>query len=158
MEFKKQVTITEITHDDLVNLFSTALYGSTYLDADYPNSDIYEEDDCYEDKLAKALLNGKTIVVRDTYAEGCVYGNLPHEIEGCEEDEDIANVAYKVTLEDVKKGLEKAGSGTFKINFDGEKEFGVKAFDMFANEDLSFDLVCADCLMQIIVFGELIYG
>ena len=158
MEFKKQVTITEITHDDLVNLFSTALYGSTYLDADYPNSDIYEEDDCYEDKLAKALLNGQTIVVRDTYAEGCVYGNLPHEIEGCEDDEDIADVAYEVTLEDVKKGLEKAGSGTFIINFDGEKEFGVKAFDMFANEDLSFDLVCADCLMQIIVFGELIYG
>lgn len=157
MEFKKQVTITEITHDDLVNLFSTALYDSTYLDADYPKSDIYEEDDCYEDKLAKALLNGQTIVVRDTYAEGCVYGNLPYEIEGCEEDEDIANVAYKVTLEDVKKGLEKAGSGTFKINFDGEEEFGVKAFDMFANEDF-FDLAYADCLMQIIVFGELIYG
>ena len=158
MKFKKQVTITEITHDDLVNLFSTALYGSMYLDADYPKSDIYKEDDCYEDKLAKALLNGQTIVVRDTYAEGCVHGNLPHEIEGSEEDEDIANVAYKVTLEDVKKGLEKAGSGTFKINFDGEEEFGLKAFDMFANEDLSFDLVCADCLMQIIVFGELIYG
>ena len=55
MKFKKQVTITEITQEDLVNLFSTALYGSTYLDADYPKRDIYEEDDCYEDKLAKVV-------------------------------------------------------------------------------------------------------
>lgn len=159
MKYKKEVIITEIKHEDLVNLFSTALYGSMYLDADYPKSDIYEEDDCYEDKLAKALLNGQTIVVRDTYAEGCVYGNLPHEIEWCEEDDDIANVAYKVTLEDVKKGLEKAGSGTFKINFDGEEEFALRAFDSFTDEDAcDFDLAYADCLMQIIVFGELIYG
>lgn len=159
MKFKKQVIITEIKHEDLVNLFSTALYGSMYLDADYPKSDIYEEDDCYEDKLAKALLNSQTIVVRDTYAEGCVYGNLPHEIEWREEDDDIANVVYKVTLEDVKKGLEKAGSGTFKINFDGEEEFALRAFNSFTDEDAcDFDLAYADCLMQIIVFGELIYG
>lgn len=156
MEFEKQVTITEITHDDLVILFSTALYDSAYLDADYPKSDIYEEDDCYEDKLAKALLNGQTIVVRDAYAEGCVYGNLPHEIEGCD---DFGNVAYEITLEDVKKGLEKACGGTFKINFDGEEGFALRAFNSFADKDAyDFDLVYADCLMQIIVFGELIYG
>lgn len=154
---KRNITITEITKDDLVNLFSTSLYGSLYLVADYPKGE-YDADDCYEDKLAKALLNGQTIVVRDTYAEGCVYGNLPHELEGCEEDEDIANVAYKVTLEDVKRGLERAGSGTFKINFDGEEKFASEAFNMFANEDLSFDFTYADCLMQIIVFNELIYG
>lgn len=160
MKFKKQVIITEIKHEDLVNLFSTALSGSYYLDADYPDICKFDHDDCYEDRLAKTLLNGMSIEVRDGYAEGCVYGNLPHELE---KDEDVEEgyeaVRYKVTLDDVKKGLEKAGSGTFKINFDGEEGFALRAFYSFTDEDAcDFDLDYADCLMQIIVFGELIYG
>ena len=155
---KRTLTITEITHDELVNLFSTGLYGSSYLDVDYPEGDYYDSnEDCYEDRIAKALLTGREIVVRDRYAEGCVYGNLPHEIE-VNEDDGEEDVLYTITLEDVKRGLERAGSATFKINFDGEAEFATKAFNMFANEDLSFDLTYADCLMQIIVFNELIYG
>lgn len=161
MKIDKKITITDITQDDLVNLFSTALYGSSYLGADYPEGDYYNPyDDCYEDKIAKALLNGMSIEVRDGYAEGCVYGNLPHELE---KDEDVEEgyeaVRYKVTLKDIRNGLEKAGSGKFKINFDGEEEFALKAFNAFADEDAcDFDLICADCLMQIIVFNEIIYG
>ena len=160
MKVETKIAITDITQDDLVNLFSTALYGSYYLGADYPNICKFDHDDCYEDRLAKTLLNGMPIEVRDGYAEGCVYGNLPHELE---KDEDVEEgyeaVRYKVTLEDVRNGLEKAGSGTFKINFDGEEEFALKAFNAFADEDAcDFDLIYADCLMQIIVFGELIYG
>lgn len=155
MEVNKTIKIEDITHDDLVNLFSTALYGSTYLDADYPEGDYYNPyDDCYEDRIAKALLNGFSIDVIDTYAEGCVHGNLPHKI-----DEETEDVSYKITLADIKKGLEKAGSGKFKLNFDGEEVFARKAFEAFVDEDATdFDLICADCLMQIIVFNEIIYG
>ena len=32
---KSQVTITEFEHDELVNLLSTALYGSTWFGAGY---------------------------------------------------------------------------------------------------------------------------
>lgn len=153
MKVNKTIKIEDITHDDLVNLFSTALYGSTYLSVDYPDGD-YDEDDCYEDKIAKALLDGFSVNVIDTYAEGCVYGNLLHKI-----DEETEDVSYMVTLVDIKLGLEKAGSGTFKINFDGEEEFAREAFESYVNEEsLDFDLTYADCLMQIIVFGELIYG
>ena len=155
MKVNKTIKIEDITHDDIVNLFSTALYGSTYLDADYPEGDYYNpEDDCYEDKIAKALLNGFSIDVIDTYAEGCVHGNLPHKI-----DEETEDVSYKITLADIKKGLEKAGSGKFKINFDGEEIFAREAFEAFVDEDATdFDLVYADGLMQIIVFNEIIYG
>lgn len=155
MKVNKTIKIEDITHDDLVNLFSTALYGSTYLDADYPEGDYYNpEDDCYEDRIAKALLTGREIDVIDTYAEGCVHGNLPHKI-----DEETEDVSYKITLADIKKGLEKAGSGKFKINFDGEEEFARKAFEAFVDDDATdFDIVYADCLMQIIVFNEIIYG
>ena len=156
---KTQITITEITHDDLVNLFSTALYGSSYLDAEYPNICKFEHDDCFEDRLAKTLLNGNSIDIRDTYAEGCVYGNLPHELEKDDNvEEGYEVVRYKVTLEDIKRGLENAANATFKINFDGEERFAKESFNIFATESLEFDLTTADCLMQIIVFNELIYG
>lgn len=36
---KTKTTITELTHDDLVDLFSTALCGSYYLSADYTIED-----------------------------------------------------------------------------------------------------------------------
>ena len=152
---KTQVTITEITHEDLVDFLSTALYGSPYLSADYDETTIeQDEDDCYEDRIAKTLLDGFSVNVIDTYAEGCVYGNLLHKI-----NEETEDVSYMVTLVDIKLGLEKAGSGTFKINFDGEEEFAREAFESYVNEEsLDFDLTYADCLMQIIVFGELIYG
>ena len=159
MKVETKIAITDITQDDLVNLFSTALYGSYYLGADYPNICKFDHDDCYEDRLAKTLLNGGSIDIIDGYAEGCVYGNLPHEFEKDEDvEEGYESVRYKVTLEDVRKGLEKAGSGKFKINFDGEEDFARRAFTAFVNEDGNFDLIYADCLMQIIVFGELIYG
>ena len=56
MKLKNNTEIIDITHDDLVNLFSTALYGSSYLSAEY-DEDFYnsipndkKEGDCYEDK------------------------------------------------------------------------------------------------------------
>ena len=153
---KTQTTVSEITHDDLVNLFSTALYGSNYLSASYDERIDEDDDDCYEDVLAKILLSGGKIQITDYYAEGCDYGNLPRRMD---EDE---NYTYTVTLEDIKTGLAKAANGTFnsqsKDFVEDERRFAKRAFDSFVTEACDFDLTYADCLMQIILFNEIIYG
>ena len=153
---KTQVIISEITHDDLVNLFSTALYGSSYLSASYDECVDEDDDDCYEDVLAKSLLSGGKIQITDHYAEGCPYGSLPCLID---EDDDCV---YDVTLDSVKTGLAKAANGTFnsqsKDFIEVERKFARKAFDSFLSEACDFDLTYADCLMQIILFDEIIYG
>ena len=158
---KTNLTISEITHDDLVNLFSTSLYGSNYLDADYDQHSDLEDCECYEDKLAKSVLNGRTIRFVDRYAEGSIYGNLPSQVDD-EEDE----VTYWVSFEDIKRGLENAANGTFYTRPDvsedfarGNSEFARRSFNAFADEDCcNFDYCTADCLMQIILFNEIIYG
>jgi hypothetical protein len=156
---KTQVTISEITQDDLVNLFSTAFYGSNYLAADYKDAIEYDEDDCHEEILAKILLNGGEILVTDYDADGCHYGNLRWEYN---EDYDVT---YHVRYEDIVRGLEKAGSGTFNARPDVSEDFADRnikfaksSFNAFAYDDTEWDLTTADCLMQIILFDEIIYG
>lgn len=162
---KTKTTITEITHDDLVNLFSTALYGSSYLSADYTIQDRMSVDvsdgDCYEDIIAKILLSGKSIEVTDDYAQGCSYGSLPYRFN--DKDDDDSSVIYSVSLKSIKRGLERAADGTFNAGDDEWTEQTKKsarvAFDSFMDEDrCDFDLVRADILMQIILFDEIIYG
>lgn len=162
---KTKTTITELSHNDLVNLFSTALYGSSYLSADYTIEDRksvdVSDDDCYEDIIAKILLSGKSVEVTDDYAEGCSYGSLPYRFQ--DKDDDDSSVIYRVTLDDIKRGLERASDGTFNAGNDEwtekTKRSARVSFDSFMDEDrCDFDLVRADILMQIILFDEIIYG
>ena len=65
---KADITINkvDIAHDDLVTLFSDALYGDYTFDVyvDEKNKPLKEgEGDCYEDKLANVLQNGGYICV-----------------------------------------------------------------------------------------------
>ncbi|MCQ2232473.1 MAG: hypothetical protein MJZ30_11560 [Paludibacteraceae bacterium] len=69
------IRITSLSHEDLVEIFSTGTYGNCYIDVDYQDEDEntkfgYSEDDCYEDKIAKCLLNGGSIKVIDIAADG----------------------------------------------------------------------------------------
>ena len=162
---KTKITITELSHNDLVDLFSTALYGSSYLSADYTIEDRksvdVSDDDCYEDIIAKILLSGKSIEVTDNYAEGCSYGSLPYRFQ--DKDDDDSSVIYRVTLDNIIRGLEKASDGTFNAGNDEWTERTKKSarvsFDSFMDEDrCDFDLVRSDILMQIILFDEIIYG
>jgi hypothetical protein len=96
-------------------------------------------------------------MITDYYAEGCVYGSLPH---GIDEDE---NVTYLITYDDIKRGLERAADGTFNAGNDEwteqTKRSARVSFDSFMDKDgCDFDLVRADILMQIILFDEIIYG
>ena len=146
---KTKTIVTDITHDDLVDLFSTATYGSNYLSLAFINEDDYygtkleDSNDCWEDKFAKVLLDGGCIEVLDYYAEDedDFNGDKPHRWDGqC--------MAYTIGLPDIQEGLQKA--------LDSDT-----AWDNSCARDLidgDLDLYEAENLMQIIVFGETIYG
>lgn len=149
---KIKTKITNVTHDDLVNLLSTALYGSYCIGADYSVEDYRslvtaDENDCYEDKMAKLLLEGKPITLSDLYAEDeddC-YGKLPHKW-----DEENGTMDYEVTLKDIVKGIEKA------LN-NGGRDAGC-AMHLIDEDSCELDLTEAENLVQIILFGEALYG
>ena len=159
---KTQTIVKEITHEDLVNLLSGALYGSNYLSADYEEAVEYDEDDSYEDVMANILLHGGTIYITDHYAEdGEVYGNLSCEVK--EDDEGNLSTTYSVTLNDIKDGLERAANGTFNAGLisdwrERSIEFAKRSFEAFSWNEREWDAITADCLMQIILFDEIVYG
>lgn len=62
---KTQTVVTDVTKDDLVNLFSTARYGSDWLGLDYKAGNNTNHNGSFEDKLANILLEGKKIVFID---------------------------------------------------------------------------------------------
>ena len=152
---KTKTIITELNQEDLVDLLCTATYGSSWLDITAPEKtgcDIKEED-CREDVWAKALLAGHKVKCFDYYAEGEVYGPLGKVIK-----KDGTGV-YFVGLEEIKKGLQACADGTFKAN-DGDAEYLAICLNRFLNreEECEFDNPTAESLMQVIMFGELIYG
>lgn len=155
---RTKTTITQLTQEDLVDLLCTATYGSNWLDCDAPvrTGIKVEETDCREDIWAKALLAGHAIECTDYYAEGEAYGTLPHTMD------DDENVTYKVTLEDVKRGLQACADGTFKIGYgdgDSERAWLNECLYHFSDSDrMEMDQPEAEALMQIIMFNELIYG
>ena len=146
---KIQTLITDINQEDLVNLFSTATYGSEYLDcafrkSDYYGTDLEDENDCREDKWAKLLLAGKSIFVYDYYSEEESYGNLPQKWIPEKEA-----MRYELTLEDIKKAVQSAVNNS---------EYTCTYAMDWINDSCNFDLIEAESLLQHIVFGEVIYG
>lgn len=136
---KTKITVTELTHDDLVNLLSTALYGSTWFEADYDN-DIYnslknKEGDCFEDKLADMLLAGHKITIFDHEAEGESYSKKCVGFDG-------ESAIYKITLKDF-------------LNTASTKK-GYKLVEEVLTGD--GDYWTGDAFLQRVVFGQEIYG
>lgn len=134
-----------------MELFSTATYGSTYLSLAFINEDDYyrtkleDSNDCWEDKFAKVLLDGGCIEVLDYYAEDedDFNGDKPHRWDGhC--------MAYTIGLPDIQEGLQKA--------LDSDTEWDKNCARDLIDGDGNLDLYEAENLMQIIVFGETIYG
>lgn len=161
MEYKNNLKIKSLSHDDLVNFLSTALYGSSYLSAEYDKefyNSIPEDQrhgDCYEDKMADVLLNGGTIYIFDNYSEGEGYGS-PDDYEVITEN-GYEYTMYKLTLDKLIRGLEKCANGTYNVHDDSK--YIKECFDEVADEEEGdYDLSMADSLMQVILFNELVYG
>lgn len=162
---KTKTIITELTQEDLVNLLCTATYRSNWLEI-HRTTDKgvkWDGDECLEDTWAKCLLAGNPIECTDHYAEGDHYGELPYKVN---DDEDgIEEVTYTLTLQDIINGLQKCADGTFSHtnydeadNGDTEKSWIAKCFQHFKDDSGEMDNPEAESLMQIILFGELIYG
>ena len=138
------VQVTGVTHEELVNLFSTAFYDNENMRAHYDRHELDQipedkrEGNCFEDSLADMILNGKSIQVTDYLAEGEVYGHLPSHPAKY----DGEFIVYDVTLEDILQGLSS------EVNFQMMQEIQSGEGDMFT----------AWGLMQRIIFTEEIYG
>ena len=156
---KTKTIITELTQEDLVNLLCTATYGSSWLEI-HRTTDKgvkWDGDECLEDTWAKCLLAGNPIECTDHYAEGDHYGELPYKVN---DDEDgIEEVTYTLTLQDIINGLQKCADGTF-IDADNDRagEWLSECYQHFKEDSGDMDNPEAEALMQIILFGELIYG
>ena len=154
---KTKMTITEISHEDLVNLLSTATYSSCWLVGRIAkgvrNKLDIQPDDSREDVWAKALLAGYPIYMVDYYAEGCVYGDKGSVDKNDEAEPGI----YRITLEDIKAGLQSAMDGDFAHNDEEEVAAAARYVLHLRDEAYDFDNTEADTLMQIIMFGSIIY-
>lgn len=138
---RTEIKVLSFTHDDLVNLLSTALYGSSWFYAEYDRT-IYDtlkktKGDCFEDKLADMLLAGHKITIVDMDAEGVKYSDKCVRID--EEDE---SAVYEVKLEDfLQIASTKDGYNLVTEVLSGDGDFWT-----------------ADAFLQRVVFGEEVYG
>lgn len=157
-----KVKVKSLTQQDLVDLLCTAITDcSQYLYLHNPKQhyETYckvDPEDFLEDRCAKVLLAGGKIRITDYNADGVGYtGNdVPFKIG----NEDKAT--YTVDLKHIISGLQKAANGDFiPCGIDGEKDALREAFDDLAKGDAGdLDYPEADMLMQIILFGEIIYA
>jgi hypothetical protein len=136
-----KIKVTAMTHDELVNLLSTALYDSQWFTASYDRK-IYESlacvtGECFEDKLADMLLAGHKITITDIEADGEKYSDKFVRFEGRYDD-----AVYEVALKDfLKVASTKKGYELICDVLSGEGDY-----------------YTADNFLQRVVFGEEIYG
>lgn len=136
---KVKILVTELSHEELTDMLSTSLYGSSWFVAKY-DKEVYKSlnnknGDCFEEKLADMLLNGHKITIVDTMAEGESYSNKFVRLDG-----DCAE--YEIGLNDIlKTASSKTGYELLKDVLSGEGDY-----------------FTADAFLQHVVFGKEIYG
>lgn len=147
-----EITVKTMRHDELVNLLSTALTGSSWFGATYDRK-IYEtiEDThgyCFEDKLADMLLAGHQITIIDYAADGDTHSSKCTRITA------DGDAIYKVGLKDF---LEVAST---QIGYELLRETIGYSEEMGDDHDEAptGDFWTADSFLQRVVFGDVIYG
>lgn len=138
-----RIDLENITHENLVDLLCTATYGSGWLEIKTLKSERFMEEGIEqpvidgwsrEDRWANRLLKGGHIVCLD------------YEDDSNDDYDGYPNPArYELTLDDIKKGLEKARDGVAPRDW----------ADFCEEED---DYFTCNNLMQVCMFGEVIYG
>lgn len=151
---KTRITVTELSHEDLVDILSTALYGCDYLRASY-NRKTWEnipaekkEGDCFEDHLADMLLSGHAIELTDIESDGEL-----HKVRGVpcrvrkEQSMYNPNESYEVSVYMLNlKAILRACSSPRGYKLVTETLSG------------EGDYFTANNLLQIALFGEGVYG
>ena len=145
-----EIKVKSMEQEDLVDFLSTALYDNGNYRTEY-NVGCYnsvckvDEEDCFEEKCAKVLLAGGDISFADMLSEdsSCKYGDNPNAFWS----EQARAVIYPIKYDDIIKGLNKAV----------EEGYASEVLAL-ADKDADFDALEADCLLQFILFGEVVYG
>lgn len=162
MKYKTTVTDIEISHEDLVTLFSDSLYGDHTFDAwvDEENEPLKSkgEGDCYEDKLANVLLNGGYICITDNEAEEdeCNSDVLPIAgvYTGTSMFGEYRAPYYKIDLERIKQAFKEI----LAQNTTGEYSDGLYKNYIATYVDEDGDFYDAWNILQYIIFGDVVYG
>ena len=138
-----RIDLENITHENLVDLLCVATYGCDWLEIKTLRSERFMDEEVEqsvrdgwscEDRWANRLLKGGHIVCYDYEDDDAdEFALMPHPAR------------YELTLDDIKRGLEKAR--------DGE---AVREWADFMNE--CDDYYTCNNLMQVCIFGEVIYG
>lgn len=151
---KVTIKVTELNHADLVDILSTALYECDWLEADYDLEffknipDDKKSGHCWEDHLADVLLNGGTIELTDLESEGILYKTqgvpckIRKELSPYNHNETYEVGVYTLGL----KAILKACS----------TERGYKLLTKTLSSERNY--FTANNLLQIAMFGEVIYG
>ena len=143
---KVRVTVTELSHEDLVDILSTALYDCPYLAVTYNRKTWAEipedkkEGDCFEDHLADMLLNSHWLKVIDCYADGELHTKRQHFVDPVLDNE--GNGVYFLALQDMLWAC--------------SSQRGFALLDELLSG--RGDYFTANNLLQIALFGEEIYG
>ena len=136
------LTIKDFTTDreHLTDLLSVATYGNGWPVVKAYKSDaekgLFADCDCREDKWAKALMEGRGVVVYDLYDEDA------EDFDGEGEFPDTAK--HPLTIDNVRRGLELM-----------RDEYPRHFADLVEEQD---DAITGDVWLQLAVFGEVIYG
>lgn len=143
-----------LNRDDLAYLFGKILISTPIFSADIdkafydsiPNEN--RKGSNLADKIADCLLFGGSVVIYDNRSNGDISPGMGFVTLGTK---------YTINISDVVDGLSKAANGTYITNNDSE--WVSDCFSAFEQGDeAGFGQEEADCLMQIILFNELIYG
>ena len=156
---KTEFKVKELTHEELVDFISTATYGDNSFEILVPEEYAHLKKqgpcDCWEDKIANVLENGGKIDVVDCEDDGYEEGEqqlfqnnaypLKHHLEKYESyDGDVLyRPTYRIGLDDILNA------------FSTEEGYGY-AKELLVDEE--GDFYTAWNLLQLVIFGEVVYG
>lgn len=179
MKYTAKYKDIQLEHDDLVTIISDGTYGSNDIRILIPVSskELYKSfenaDDCWEDMLAKILLNGGKIHMVDMLSEeeldnwkaegntGLAIACIDVELDPYSQmlNERIKQKRIEAG-EDVEKDP-KYGCVVYEVGIDdfnraASSEEGNRLMDIFENEE--DDFYTGWNFLQLVMFGEVIYG
>lgn len=148
--------IKSLTHEELVDLFSTATYSNDYMTIAIPDEfESLAEGECREDRWASVLEKGGQLIVADADAEPT---DEPYGLQGVNwlktepielyrtswlGEQKFESMGYRINMETLLRGLSNDKASKY-------------IQELFVDED--GDFYTAYNLMQIAVFGDIIYG
>ena len=146
-ETNPQITI-KITKEDVVDILSSAMDGIGYWGRIAPNNEQYKEakkwirensepdyEMCYEDVIAQMLFDGKSVAVRDIE-------------DGKESWLSLSNLSY---------GIRKAFQEGYYSDYNWLVPDGSGSNKWHLEPD-QIDAEVADVIIQLAVWGEIVYG